>query len=67
MHDNLESEIKTLKKAIITGFVAVLLAGWVITVAAGCNTISGIGTDVSDAATWTMDKIDYGFSGDNRE
>jgi len=66
MYENLEQEMRELKKALAVGFLAVLLGGWVLTLCS-CNTISGLGTDVSDAAKWTMDKVDYGFSGKNRD
>jgi len=61
-----DADVKNMKRSLALALACALLAGLLFTIA-GCNTIAGIGADVSDAAKWTMDKVDYGFSGDNRQ
>lgn len=46
------------------GVIALIIVA--VVMITGCNTVAGIGTDITKSAEWTKDKMGGGSSGDKK-
>jgi hypothetical protein len=56
--------MKRIKKVAGIATIAAILGmyGYFLGCQVGCSTIEGIGTDLTDAARWTAERLDRGFN-----